>query len=108
MILTVVQPDLSVICDPSKLDDDGCNGAPDLVVEILSKSTLKKDVNDKFQLYEESGVKEYWIVSPNDQLVDVFILYNGKYILSNKYPNDAIISSPTIKGLEVDLNLVSG
>ena len=81
---TVVQPDICVICDKSKLDDRGCVGAPDLIVEILSPATAKKDVKDKFQLYEESGVKEYWIVSPENKLVDVFILKDdNKYHLVN-------------------------
>jgi Uma2 family endonuclease len=77
---TVVQPDICVICDSSKLDERGCCGAPDMIVEILSPSTLKKDVNDKFALYEASGVKEYWIVHPRDKSITVFILQgNGKY-----------------------------
>jgi Uma2 family endonuclease len=75
-----VQPDICVICDLSKLDERGCCGAPDMIVEILSPSTFKKDVTEKFALYEESGVKEYWIVHPNDKAVTVFLLQeNGKY-----------------------------
>ena len=77
---TVVQPDICVVCDPSKLDERGCCGAPDMIVEILSPSTIKKDVVYKFALYEESGVKEYWIVHPTDQAITVFLLQdNGKY-----------------------------
>jgi Uma2 family endonuclease len=77
---TVVQPDICVICDLSKLDEGGCCGAPDLIVEILSPSTFKKDVTEKFNLYEESGVKEYWIVHPKDKAVTVFLLQEtGKY-----------------------------
>ena len=68
-IYTVVQPDICVVCDPSKLDDAGCVGAPDLIVEILSESTAKKDKTNKFELYQECGVKEYWIVSPTDQYI---------------------------------------
>ena len=79
-IYTVVQPDVCVICDLSKLDDLGCCGAPDMIVEILSPSTQKKDINEKFNLYEEHGVKEYWIVHPNDKTINVFLLQeNGKY-----------------------------
>jgi Uma2 family endonuclease len=75
-IYTVVQPDISVICDPSKIDEDGCCGAPDMIVEVLSPS----DVNDKFTLYEKSGVKEYWVVHPKDKGIQVFLLQeNGKY-----------------------------
>ena len=77
---TVVQPDICVICDLSKIDEYGCCGAPDLIVEILSPSTFKKDVFEKFALYEEFGVKEYWIVHPKDKTVTVFLLQdNGKY-----------------------------
>ena len=79
-IYTVVQPDICVICDLSKLDDLGCCGAPDMIVEILSPSTAKRDMNDKFNLYEEHGVKEYWMVHPKDKTVNVFLLQeNGKY-----------------------------
>ena len=77
---TVVQPDICIICDLSKLDEQGCCGAPDMIVEILSPSTLKKDVTEKFDLYEESGVKEYWIVHPKDKAINVFLLQkDGKY-----------------------------
>ena len=61
----VVQPDLVVICDRSKIDKRGCKGAPDLIIEILSYSTAKKDLNEKFNLYQQAGVKEYWIVFQN-------------------------------------------
>jgi Uma2 family endonuclease len=77
---TVVQPDLCVICDAKKLDDLGCNGAPDLIVEILSPGNSKHDTETKFKLYEEAGVPEYWIVSPQEQFVLVYILENERYI----------------------------
>jgi Uma2 family endonuclease len=76
---TVVQPDICVICDKSKLDDAGCLGAPDLIVEVLSDSTAKKDYNEKFNLYEENGVKEYWIANPATQTIEIFSLINEKY-----------------------------
>ena len=79
-IYTVVQPDICVICDLSKLDKRGCCGAPDMIVEVLSPSTNKRDFNDKFNLYEEHGVKEYWIVNPDLKTINVFLLQeNGKY-----------------------------
>jgi len=79
-IFDVVQPDIIVVCDPSKLDDKGCIGAPDLIVEAISPSTSKRDLNLKFSLYEKHGVKEYWVVYPNDEAVTVFLLQeNGKY-----------------------------
>ena len=83
---TVVQPDICVICDLSKLDSRGCCGAPDMIVEILSPSTLKRDVNEKFALYEEFGVKEYWIVHPKDKAIHIFVLQdNGKYDAGTVY-----------------------
>jgi len=78
-INTVVQPDICVICDVSKLDDAGCLGAPDWIVEILSDSTAKKDYNEKFNLYEENGVREYWIVNPYSKSVEVFALRGATY-----------------------------
>jgi len=76
----VVQPDIVVVCDSAKLDDRGCTGAPDLIIEILSPSTAKKDMVVKLHLYEKAGVKEYWLVHPTDHTVTVFMLGNdGRY-----------------------------
>ena len=71
---TVVEPDLSVICDPGKLDEHGCKGAPDLVIEILSPSTQRYDRITKFNLYQRAKVREYWIVDPISQTIQVFLL----------------------------------
>lgn len=76
---TVVQPDICIICDKEKLDERGCVGAPDLIVEILSPSTSKKDYNEKYFLYEENKVKEYWIANPDAKSIEVFALQEGKY-----------------------------
>jgi Uma2 family endonuclease len=76
---TVLEPDISVICDSSKLDDRGCNGAPDLIIEILSPSTKSKDTVRKFNLYLDAGVREYWIVDPDTETVQVYVLENGRY-----------------------------
>ncbi len=73
-IFTVVQPDISVICDPSKLDERGCNGSPDLVVEILSPSSAGMDMKIKRNIYEKYGVKEYWLVHPYDKIVMLTLL----------------------------------
>ena len=79
-IYTVVQPDICVVCDISKIDKRGCLGAPDLIVEIQSPATAKYDMNEKFNLYEKSGVSEYWVVFPYDETIQVFILQpDGKY-----------------------------
>ena len=71
-VQTVVQPDISVVCDHTKLDDRGCKGSPDLIVEIMSPSTARKDVKEKFLLYEKAGIREYWIVDPAAKTVVVF------------------------------------
>ena len=82
-IYTVVQPDLCVICDESKLDEKGCIGAPDLIIEILSPGNSKREMKYKFELYEEAGVREYWIVDPNQESVLMNVLENGKYTTLN-------------------------
>lgn len=79
-VVTVVQPDLCVICDENKLDEKGCNGAPDLIVEILSPGNSKKEMGIKFDLYEENGVKEYWIVEPAEKAIFIYSLQNEKFI----------------------------
>lgn len=107
-VTTVVQPDICVVCDTSKIDERGCNGAPDLIVEILSPSTSRKDVKDKFEVYEESGVKEYWIVEPVDKLIDVFALSDNKYQFIKKYVEDDIIQSVTLPEIVIDLKNVFG
>ena len=80
---TMVEPDISVICDPDKLDAFGCKGAPDLVIEILSPSTQRHDRVTKFNLYQRAGVREYWIVDPANPSVQSFFLeksgYKSKY-----------------------------
>ena len=85
-IYTVVQPDIFVVCDPSKIDRHGCCGAPDLIVEILSKSTRKKDLIDKFLIYQEAGVREYWIVDTKAKTVTAYTMQqNGEYDDGNVY-----------------------
>jgi Uma2 family endonuclease len=106
-IYTVVQPDLCVICDAQKLDDKGCLGAPDLIVEIISKGTQKKDRTVKRKLYEEFGVKEFWIVYPNDKMVEVFLLNeNGTYNESIVYDDEDSIVPSVLPALIVDLEKV--
>lgn len=78
-IESVVQPDLSVICDRAKIDERGCRGAPDWVVEVLSPSTAGHDMILKRDLYERHGVPEYWIVHPTDRVVTIYTLIDGAY-----------------------------
>lgn len=101
---TVVQPDLSVICDPLKLDRRGCKGAPDLVVEILSPGSASRDMKDKLRLYEKHGVKEYWLVYPYEQVVEIFTLdTHGKYCFHERFKNNETAESPLFPGLTVNL-----
>ena len=76
---TLVEPDISVVCDPSKLDDIGCKGAPDLIIEILSPTTQRHGRFTKFNLYQRAGVREYWLVDPASRSVQVFVLEGGYY-----------------------------
>ena len=78
---TVVQPDIMVICDKSKIDERGCKGAPDMVIEILSASSQRHDRIVKFQLYEQAGVKEYWLVDPANKTAQSFVLESGRYVV---------------------------
>ncbi|MCF8254500.1 MAG: Uma2 family endonuclease [Bacteroidia bacterium] len=102
-IFTVVQPDLCVICDPSKLDEAGCLGAPDLIVEILSPGNSKKELQNKYEVYEESGVLEYWVISPEAETLLVYSLINGKYQASKLYTSGDQISTPILPGLSINL-----
>jgi len=106
-IYTVVQPDICVVCDPSKIDGRGIIGAPDLVVEVQSPSTGRLDHSKKFDLYEEAGVKEYWIVYPTAGLTVFLLQDNGKYdngtIYDAVFMPDAKVPVHTIKGLEISL-----
>jgi Uma2 family endonuclease len=104
-ITTVVQPDICVICDESKIDGRGCLGAPDLLIEILSPGNTEKEVKLKFELYEEAGVKEYWVVYPAEQNIAIFILNeNGKYDGAKIYAGNDKIKSAAIKGLAIKLD----
>jgi Uma2 family endonuclease len=107
-INTVVQPDICVICDETKLDEQGCNGAPDWIIEILSKGTAKKDIKDKHALYAESGVKEYWLVFPYEEVIQQFVLNgeSGQYQLMASYAGDDMATSHLFPDLAIDLILL--
>ena len=104
-VFTVVQPDLCVICDKAKLSKQGCEGAPDWVIEILSEGNNKKELRLKYDLYEENGVCEYWLVYPSEQAVQQFVLnaQTQKYQLEAMFSGDEIISPVLFSELRIDL-----
>lgn len=100
-IINVVQPDIIIVCDQSKLDNRGCKGAPDLVVEVLSPSTMKRDRKEKFELYRKFGVKEYWLVYPGENTIEVFTLNNGSYGESVLYDENDTVTVSVAGGFNV-------
>ena len=105
---TVVQPDICVVCDPDKLDAAGCIGAPDLVVEILSPGNNKRELKNKFEVYEEAGVTEYWVIHPNEQTLLIYSLIDGKYQASRFFVSGDEITSACLPGFSLDLEDVFG
>ena len=94
---TVLQPDITVVCDRSKIDKKGCNGAPDMVVEILSPYSVRHDMLTKFQLYRQAGVREYWVVNPEEKILTIHLLEDGDYKTSVYGEEDS-----------VDVNMLEG
>ncbi len=106
-ITTVVQPDLCIICDPAKIDEKGCLGAPDLIVEILSPGNSKREMRIKFDVYQEAGVREYWMVHPLDRMVMVYVLNeNGRFIGLQPVTEDTELRPALFPDLVIDLKEV--
>lgn len=104
---TVVQPDISIFCDLSKLDDRGAIDAQDLVVEITSDSTMKKDYNEKFNIYEDNNVQEYWIVNPNSKSMELFKANNNKLEFVGVFNvNDGATEVSSVLFPELTVNLI--
>ncbi|KRT14737.1 restriction endonuclease [Pedobacter ginsenosidimutans] len=104
-VYTVLQPDICVICDKSKLDARGCIGAPDLVVEVLSPGNTKMELLNKYKVYEEFGVKEYWVVSQSDQSILIYTLNDsGKFQPSKIFTHSEKITSSVLPGFELELD----
>lgn len=101
-----VQPDLIVVCDESKIGEKNIFGAPELVIEVLSPSTAKNDRLIKYNSYEKAGVKEYWIVDPFNQTIEVYLLENGAYIRSGVYFKDDILKVHLLADFQIDLSLI--
>jgi Uma2 family endonuclease len=102
---TVLEPDIVVVCDPAKLDKQGCKGAPDLVIEIISPSTARKDKVVKLNKYQNAGVREYWIVEPDTKTVLVCVLDNGRYIFSS-YDDTGKAPVSVLPPCQIDLGSV--
>ena len=103
-IKTVVQPDIVVICDPTKLDEKGCQGSPDLIMEILSPSTASIDYISKLDLYEKNRVSEYWIIHPLDKIVMVYrLLENGNYGRAEVYSEKDSVKVGIFDDFVIDL-----
>jgi Uma2 family endonuclease len=102
---TVVQPDITVVCDPSKLDKKGCNGAPDMVVEILSPSSSERDTVLKLNQYLKARVREFWIIDPENKVLAVHIL-NGDAYSTKTYSDAGRVPVRVLEGCEIDLDEV--
>ena len=102
---TKVEPDIVVVCDKSKLTDKGLRGAPDLIIEILSPSSLRRDKITKFNKYLNAGVREYWIVEPDNKIVSVYILRNGEYT-AKSYTETDTVSVNVLEGCQIELKYV--
>ncbi len=106
-ISSIVQPDISVVCNQERLDKSGCRGAPDFILEIISPSTALKDQVTKTELYERHKVREYWIVHPFDQLLMIRVLGdNGRYATLKVTKLEGSVQVTAVAGLEIDLDLV--
>ncbi|MDY6994705.1 MAG: Uma2 family endonuclease, partial [Pseudomonadota bacterium] len=107
-VYSVVQPDLCVICDKSKLTEQECNGAPDWIIEILSKGNSKKEMRLKYELYEESHVIEYWLVYPYEEAIYQFVLnpQTEKYQLAAMHAGDEIATPKLFPELKIDLSAI--
>lgn len=105
-VSTVVQPDLMVVCDKSKIDRHGISGAPDLIIEIASDSTHRIDRLTKFNLYQRAGVREYWIVDPSTRIVSVYLLTDGAYRTADVYSTGSLVPVSILSQCRIDLSTV--
>jgi len=101
---TVVQPDLTIVCDPDKLTEQGVTGAPDLVIEIVSPDSGFHDRGRKFDLYRDSGVQEYWIVDPDERVIEVYQHEtDGSYRRIGAYGSSDILTAGINNRIVIDL-----
>lgn len=105
-VYTVVEPDISVICDPNKLDEKGCKGAPDMIAEILSPTSARQDKLIKLNLYQRAGVPEYWIIDPVYKSVQVLLLNDGRYTRGTEYFIGDKIKIHVLKDCEIEVDKI--
>ena len=103
---TVVQPDISVVCDKSKLDERGCKGAPEMVIEIISPGSLRHDRLVKFNLYQRAGIGELWLVDPAGRSIEVFLLRDGSLLPHEVYTIKDIAKVNTLDGCFIEIGKV--
>jgi Uma2 family endonuclease len=102
-ILTVVQPDICVVCDKSKIDKRGCLGAPDIVLEILSPTNNKKELQNKYDVYEEAGVLEYWLIYPGEKCFLRYKLVDGRFVACRQLTIGDEVTTPILPGFVLSL-----
>ncbi len=103
---TIVQPDICVVCDTAKIEKQGCVGSPDLIVEILSPGNSSKEIKNKYDIYQEAKVKEYWIIYPSECVVQIYKLVNEEYFAEKPLTKGDMATSHLFNGLQIDLNEV--
>ena len=103
-IINVIQPDICVVCDLSKIDYKGCIGAPDIVVEILSPGNNKKELQNKYEVYEESGVLEYWIIHPQEKTFLKYTLTDDEFQPSKLITLGDEVTTPILPGFKLSLD----
>lgn len=101
---TIVQPDIVVICDPNKFKDDGCHGAPDLVIEILSPSNRMREQAYKYELYQKYGVREYWVIAPEEKALCVYLRNDkGQLAIKDFYGASDTVKVNILDDCQIDL-----
>ncbi|HMI05063.1 MAG TPA: Uma2 family endonuclease [Pedobacter sp.] len=104
-VTTVLQPDVCVVCDPTKIDQRGCIGAPDIVVEVLSPGNNRKELDNKFKIYEEFGVREYWIVHPSERsLIQYLLNEDGIFVAGKPYTSGDDLVSDLLPGFRLNID----
>ena len=103
---TIVQPYISIFCNKTHVGEKRAQGAPDLIIEVLSPSTALKDRNNKFNLYERTGVTEYWLADPHNKTIEVYGLLEGRYRKRQVFGHENSMSSFVFSELTIDLNKI--